>query len=76
MALSCAVISGLLLVNWKDDAIDGYFAKRMALPGTDSADTTSIYPDHYFVITAVAESRWRYDKPLALAETGNTLSEK
>ena len=66
--INCVVIAALLLINWKEDAINGYFAKRKALPGTDAADTT-FYPDHFFVKTAAAESRWQYDKILALAET-------
>lgn len=67
-ASCCVVIAGLLLVNWKEDTINGYFAKRSTLPGTDSADT-EFYPDHYLVKTAAAESNWQYDKILALAET-------
>lgn len=65
-------ILGLLLVNWKEDAINGFFAKRKALPGTDVADTT-FYPDYYFVKTPAAESKWQYDKILALAETKDYL---
>lgn len=61
-------ILGLLLVNWKEDAINGFFAKRKALPGTDAADTT-FYPDYFLVKTAAAESKWQYDRILALAET-------
>ena len=57
MVLSCVVIAALLLVHWKEDAINGYFAKRKALPGTDFADTI-FYPDHYLVKTAAAESKW------------------
>lgn len=72
MVLSCAVIACLLLVYWKEDTINGYFAKRSALPGTDSADTV-FYPDHYLVKTAAAESKWEYDKILALAETEDYL---
>ncbi|MGO5115970.1 YcxB family protein [Candidatus Avoscillospira sp. LCP25S3_F1] len=68
MVLSCVVITALLLVHWKEDAINGYFAKRKALPGTDFADTR-FCPDHYLVKTAAAESKWQYDKILALAET-------
>ena len=67
-AVNCAVLAGLLLVSWKEDAINGFFAKRRALPGTESADTT-FYPDYYLVKTAAAESIWQYDKILALAET-------
>lgn len=68
----CVVIAALLLINWKEDAINGYFAKCKALPGTDAADTT-FYPDYYLVKTAAAESKWQYDKILALAETGAYL---
>ena len=68
MALSCMVIAVLLLVHWKEDAINGYVAKRKALPGTDAADTI-FYPDQFLVKTAAAETRWQYDKILALAET-------
>lgn len=70
--LNCAAIAALLLVNWKEDAINGYFARRKALPGTDSADTV-FYPDYYLVKTAAAESKWQYDKIHALAETGEYL---
>ena len=67
-ALCCAVIAALLLVYWKEDSIDAFFAKRKALPGTDFADTT-FYPDYYLVKTTAAESKWQYDKIFALAET-------
>ena len=66
--LHCVVIASLLLIHRKEDAINGYFAKRKALPGTDFADTI-FYSDHYLVKTAAAESKWQYDKILALAET-------
>lgn len=69
---NCTVIAVLLLVNWKEDAINGYFAKRKALPGTDSAEA-AFYPEHYLVNTAAAESKWQYDKILALAETEDYL---
>lgn len=71
-AADCAVIAALLLISWKEDAINGFFARRKALPGTAAADTT-FYPDHYLVKTAAAESKWQYDKILALAETGEYL---
>lgn len=72
MVLSCVVIAALLLISWKEDSLNGYFAKRGALPGTDTADT-AFYPDHYLVKTAAAESKWHYDKILALAETQDYL---
>lgn len=69
---NCVVIAALLLINWKEDALNAFFAKRKVLPGTDAADTT-FYPDHYLVKTAAAESKWHYDKILALAETQDYL---
>ena len=72
IAANCVVIAALLLINWKEDAFNGFFAKRKALPGTDTADT-AFCPDHFLVKTAAAESRWQYDKILALAETGSYL---
>lgn len=72
MVLSCVAIAGLLLVHSKENDINSYFVKHKALPGTDFADT-SFYPDHSLVKTAAAESKWQYDKILALAETRKHL---
>ena len=58
MAADCIVIAALLVIGWKEDAINGYFAKRKALPATDAADT-AFYPDHFLVKTAAAESKWQ-----------------
>ena len=71
-AANCAVMAALLLIYWKEDAINGYFAKRKALPGTHSADT-AFCAHHFLVKTAAAESKWQYDKILAVAETGAYL---
>ena len=71
-AVNCVVLAALLLINWKEDALNGYFARRKALPDTYLADTT-FYPDHYLTKTAAAESKWQYDKILALAETRDYL---
>ena len=71
-AANSIAIAALLLLNWKEDAVNGYFARRKALPGTDCADT-AFYPDHFLVKTEAAEARWKYDRILALAETGNYL---
>lgn len=72
MVLSCVVIFGLLIVNWKGDAIDAYFAKRWGYPDTDSADA-AFYTDYFQVDAVAAESTWQYDRILALAETGEYL---
>lgn len=66
------VIAGLLLVIWKEDALNGFFAKRRMLPGTDAADLI-FREDDYLVKSAAAESKWQYDKILALAETKEYL---
>ena len=60
---SCSIPLALL-----GEALNAFFAKRKALPGTDCADTT-FFPDCFLVKTAAAESKWQYDKILALAET-------
>lgn len=70
-AADCVVIAALLVIGWKEDALNAYFAKHKALPGTSVADT-AFCADHFLVKTAAAESRWQYDKILALAETGRT----
>ena len=67
-----AVLAALLLIQWKEDAVNGYFAKRRAMPGTDAADT-AFYPDCFVVKTAASESKWQYDRILALAESGGYL---
>lgn len=72
MVLSCVAIFGLLIVNWKGDAIDAYFEKRWGYPDTDSADA-AFYTHHFQVDAAAAESTWQYDRILALAETGEYL---
>lgn len=72
MTLSCVVIFGLLVVNWKGDAIDAYFEKRWVYPNADFADT-AFCADHFLVKTAAMESKWQYDDILALAETGEYL---
>lgn len=68
MVINGVVLAVLLLVNWKEDAINGYVGKRSAMPGTDCVDIT-FHPDCYVVVTPAAESRWQYDKISALAET-------
>lgn len=72
MALSCVVIFGLLIVNWKGDAIDAYFAKRWGYPHTESADA-AFYTGHFRVDAAAAASTWQYNNILALAESGKYL---
>ena len=72
MALTCVVIFGLVVVNWKGDTIDAYAVKRWGYRSRDF-DDAAFYPDHFLIKTAAAESRWQYDTILALAETGAYL---
>lgn len=72
MALTCVAILGLVVVNWKGDNIDAYAAKRWGYRNRDF-DDASFCADHFLIKTAAAESRWQYDKILALAETGAYL---
>lgn len=71
VALSCVVIFGLLLIYWKENSINAYFAKRWSFPNTDFADT-AFYPDHFLVKIAAAESKWQYDKILPWRRPGST----
>ena len=68
VAANLFVIVALLLINWKQDALNGYCAKRRALPGVECADMV-FYPDCYEVQISGAVTRWQYEKILAIAET-------
>lgn len=69
---NCAAIAMLLLIDWKEDRINAFFAQRKALPGTDTADT-AFFSDYFLTKTAATESKWQYDKILALAQTRDYL---
>lgn len=71
-ALHCTVIAALLLINFNEDRLNAFFAKRKAMPGTDAADTT-FFSDYFLTKSDAAESKWQYDKILALAETKDYL---
>lgn len=69
MAASDAVVAVLLLlINWKQDAINGFFARRKAMPGMENA-SAAFYPDCYEVRIAGAVTQWQYSKVVVLAET-------
>ena len=71
IAASDAVVAVLLLlINWKQDAINGFFARRRAMPGMETA-SAAFYPDYYEVRIAGAVTQWQYSKVLVLAETGD-----
>lgn len=68
MASNAGVAVLLLVVNWKQDAINGFFARRKAMPGMESASAT-FHPDCYEVRMAGAVTQWQYSRVLVLAET-------
>ena len=55
-ALYGVVLAGLLLVLWKEDAINGFFAKRKALPGTNEA-AVLFTPDLHVADTQATAAR-------------------
>ena len=50
----------------------GFFARRMAEPGTESV-TLSFSPEGYTVEDGKTVTQWSYEKVLALAETGEYI---
>ena len=63
-AADCAVIVALLVIGWKEDAINGNFASRRALPGPDAADT-AFYPAHFRVGSemCIRDRSWPWRRP-------------
>ena len=55
-----------------EDAINGYFARKRALPGTERTATT-FGPEGYHSVNAAGETLWSYGNVKAVAETGNYL---
>ena len=55
-----------------EDAINGYFARKRALPGTEQTKTT-FNPDGYYSVNAAGETLWSYQNVKIVAETGNYL---
>ena len=51
-----------------EDAINGYFARKRALPGTVQTQTT-FGPDGYYSINAAGETLWSYQNVKIVAET-------
>ena len=55
-----------------EDAINGCFARKRALPGTEQTQTT-FGPDGYYSINAAGETLWSYKNVETVAETGDYL---
>lgn len=66
--LDSAVIIMMLAVFLWGDAIDGFFARKMAPRGTEAV-TLSFSPEGYTVDNGSSVTRWSYEQVLALAET-------
>lgn len=66
--LDSAVIIMMLAVFLWGDAIDGFFARKMAPKGTEAV-TLSFSPEGYTVDNGSSVTRWSYEQVLALAET-------
>lgn len=66
--LDSAVIIMMLAVFIWGDAIDGFFARKMAPRGTETV-TLSFSPEGYTVDNGSSVTRWSYEQVLALAET-------
>lgn len=65
----CAALVMFIALTW-EDKINGYFACKRMLPGTENA-TTIFKEDAYETVTDVGKSEWTYDKAMLLAETSD-----
>lgn len=68
VAVYAAVVILLILVAWKGDVLNGFVAKRKALPGTEFACTT-FRQDCFVIQIAGAVTQWQYDRINAMAES-------
>ena len=67
-AVTLIAVLAVILTGIFEDRLNAYAAKRRLLPGTQHASTI-FEADSYTVKTGAAESKWQYDKILAVAET-------
>ena len=59
-----AVLLGTLLF---EDAVNGFFARRKLLPGTEES-TATVTGEHYITRTRAGETTWPYENIQAIAE--------
>ena len=62
-----AIVLLLALLLW-GDALDGFFARKLASPGTEEV-TLSFSPEGYTVEDGNGVTQWSYEQVQALAET-------
>ena len=55
-----------------EDSINGYFARKRALPGTERT-TTIFQPDGYRSVNAAGETLWSYGNVKTVVEAGDYL---
>ena len=67
-AVTLIAVLAVIFTGIFEDRLNAYAARRRLLPGTQHASTI-FEEDCYTVKTSAAESKWQYDKPLAVAET-------
>ena len=70
--LTWVVVLVMMLTLLFDDSINGYFARKRALPGTKRTKT-SFNPDGYRSVNAAGETIWSYGNVQTVAETGDYL---
>ena len=66
------VVAAIVMISalfW-EDKLNGYFAGKRALPGTNEA-TSTFTEDGYSSVTEIGKTEWTYEKITALAETDN-----
>ncbi len=65
--LTLAVAAVLLAVLLFEDAVNGFFARRKLMPGTEES-TTTFTGEHYITRTRAGETIWPYENIQAIAE--------
>lgn len=67
-AATLIVSLAILIVLLFEDSLNGYFAQKRLLPGTEKAEST-FSEDGFISTTQVGTSQWNYDKIALVAET-------
>lgn len=70
MLLHSLLAAVLVLIMCKVDALNGYFAKRLGMPGLEKSVTT-FREDGYEIQISGAVGQWQYERILAIADTGD-----
>ena len=68
LAWNVAAFLLLMAVQFKQDALNAFFARRKQIPGAKECHT-DFYPDCYEAVLPGVTTQWNYDRILVLAET-------